>query len=51
MRQLLSGFVLLLMLRPAGSEAVGQENPLPRLPSKRAYPGLSVEKEGRWTGL
>ena len=50
MRLLRMGFLFLALLRPTGSEAAGQENALPRLPSKRAYPGLSSEKEGQWTG-
>jgi hypothetical protein len=50
MRRLLSGFVLLLLLRPAGSEAAAQSEALARRPANRVYPGLSAEKEGKWTG-
>ena len=41
------------MIRPALVlillAAAGQADPLPRLPANRAFPGLTAEKEGRWT--
>jgi 3',5'-cyclic AMP phosphodiesterase CpdA len=50
MRQALAALVILALLRPAGSAEARQSDPLPRLPANRAFPGLTAEKEGRWTG-
>lgn len=50
MRPLLAGVLLLALLRPeAASAGAGQAEQLARIPSRRAYPGLTADKEGRWT--
>src|SRR6185295_4196978 len=49
MRPLLAGLLLLALLDPAASAAARQAESLARLPSKRVYPGLTADQEGRWT--
>ena len=46
-KRLLPALVVLALLRGA---ADGQAGPGARHPVDRAYPGLTIEKEGRWTG-
>ena len=50
MRSLRAAFVVLALLAPAAVAADVQSDTLARLPANRAYPGLTPEKEGRWTG-
>ena len=50
MRRVWVGLALAALLRPAPSDAAAQAEQLLRVPEKHAYPELTRDKEGRWSG-